>query len=204
MSFSKPTTAHNSVTGMTLIEMLISLSLLGVIISTVLAIYVMGFQAWRKGDVRGDLLAAMQVSSARLVGDIEKTNYASVSIGPTGDSVALLSAIDSAGQFQLDPNGRPIWQRWVVYYQSAGELLQLEVPWTAPPADRVNPLPIEHLGGSLADYLSGGRVVARNLYDFEVSVIPDTPMLELRLDFQKSSGRQTEQVEMKTLIKTRN
>lgn len=192
---------------MTLLEMLISLSLLAIIMTAVMAIYIVGVGAWRKGGVRAELLQDLQVASSRIVKDLERTSYASLSIGPTRDTISVLTMFDETGQFALDANGKPIWDRWVVYFRVGDELRRQEVAWGATPDVRATPVPIELLSPpqTLANYASGGRVIARDIYNFEVSVVPDTTSISVKLRLRRDVPRSGPQlVHLETVVGTRN
>lgn len=193
---------------MTLLEMLLTISLLGLLMGAVLTIYVSGARAWRKTDARSELLGEAQVCTSNLVADLERSTYAGLELGSGGDALAIASLYDKDGKFELTLDGTPVWQRWIVYYLRDGAVHRTEVPWTAPLADRAEATTLASLNPPLTvdDYCSGGRVLARNVYDVDFSVIPGTSLVSARLELRKKryGHPEPEKVRLDTLIKTRN
>lgn len=193
---------------MTIIEMMVALALLGMLIGIVLLVYMTGASAWRKGDTRSELLQDALVASSNLAQDVEQSTYGGLEATPTGDAVAVLSLRDSQGSFQLSDDGTALWQRWVVYYVRGGQILKTEVPWVAPPEDRTTPMPLSAYNPplTLADYLNGGRVIARNVYDADFAMVPGTAAVSLHIELRKKRyGRQDpEAITFDSVLTTRN
>lgn len=193
---------------MTIIEMMVALALLGMLIGMVVMIYMTGASAWRKGDTRSELLQDALVTSSSLASEIEQSTYGGLEAAPSGEGVAVLSLRDGQGNFELSDTGAPIWQRWVVYYFKSGEIRQTEVPWVAPPEDRVTPMPLSAYNPplSITDYLNGGRVIARNVYDAEFTLVPGTASVSFHIELSKRRyGRpDPEFVTFDSVLTTRN
>lgn len=192
---------------MTLAEMMVSLGLLLIIMGMVLAVYIAGVKVWRKGGTRSELLQDLQVATSNMANDLARTSYASVSIGPGNDSIAVLTLFDDDGNFAMNSAGDPIWDRWVIYSRQSDTLVRSEVAWPATPDIRATPIPIEQLSPPLTivDYVATGRVIARDIYDFEVLVVPDTTSISLKLHLLKQVPQAPpERVRVDTVIATRN
>lgn len=174
--------------GLTLLEMMVSLTLIGLIFAAVIAIYVVGSKAWRKGNVRGELLQELQVISNKLTKDAERTTLPSVTIGPAQDKISLLRLYDQDGDFLLNSLGRPIWTSWAVYFQDGSDLRYQEVPWPADEATRTNPLQIEALDPPLTldDYAVGGKSYSSNLLEFQITPVPDAPAMNFKVTLEKA------------------
>lgn len=172
-----------------------------------LGIFITGAGAARKGDARAELVADGQIAMTNMTQDIERAPVLGVSVAPDNQGLAVLSALDESGAFELDDEGKPLWSRWAVYYHENGELKKTYVDWTASPSVRATPIPLEQLDASrtVADYETGGRVLARNVYAVDMRVLPNTTT-SLRLELHKKRyGRQDpEKVVMETVVKARN
>lgn len=195
--------------GHTLVELLVCTVLLGMLLGMVLAVYVTGASAWSKGDARTELVAGAQLAVSAMVQDLERSSPQSLSVSPDLQAVSALSPLDDQGQFKLDDQGRPIYQRWVLYsLNPKGELLRTQVPWTEAETVRVSPIPIEQLAPpqTIVDYLGGqSKVVARNLTRAQFKLLPDqTVSLQVELQKKRYGSPNPETVRLETLVKARN
>lgn len=112
----------------TLIEVLVSFSLLGFLFTFVFAVYRVGAAAWMKGDANAELLGRVQALSSRIGREAERSTGSSLSIAlsdidPNLKGCAFMSAVDANGVFQYDPGtSAPRWSFADVYYfDVAGE-----------------------------------------------------------------------------------
>lgn len=193
--------------GHTLIEVLVCTALFGLLLGMVLAIYVTGASAWSKGDARTELVGAAQVAMTSLVHDFESSSTLGLSVAPDGQSAAAISYLDDQGAFVLDDQGRPIWQKWIVYSFRNGELWRREEPWPLPAAARANPVPIEQLSPPLTvvDYLAGGRAIARNVHAVQFALLPDGNVsLKIELRKHRYGSPAPEKVVLSSVVRARN
>ncbi len=79
--------------GLTLAEMIVTVALLGLLMTSVLAIYLSGTRVFHKNDARAELLGEAQVLAKRLSQDLEQSSLSGVTLGP--ESIAFLSPIKS-------------------------------------------------------------------------------------------------------------
>ncbi len=182
--------------------------MLGLLVTVIFAIYRMGASALMKADAESELLQGLQNATRRFARDAEQTVYDSVTVAPDGQAVSFLSAVYGTG-YAVDGNGRPQWQRFVVYYYEppSGRFLRREV-------ELVAPLPvaetIEVTGLTLSDYTNSGALLARHVHDceFRVDLQPPTgtPILSLALGARKARyGREDEElVRLGTAVRMRN
>lgn len=117
--------AAKRVQGLTLVELMISLTVLVAILAITHFIFTRINQTWNR--VSGDQGAGAQLQKAEgwLRRDLALASFEGmrVAAGPTslsgkdGDAVWFLSAIDpSTGQFLRNSDGTPHWQRNILYY----------------------------------------------------------------------------------------
>ncbi len=188
-------------------EVLVSISILGLLTGLLLMIYISGASATRKGDTRAELVADAQVALANLSTDLERAPAVGISVAPDRQSLAVLSAIDEQGLFQLDDEGEAVWQRWHVYYLENGELRKASVNWTADPVTRATPLPIDSLNPPLTvvDYESNGRVIARNVYSMDVELLANgNTSLKLELRKKRYGRPDPETFMLQSVVRSRN
>jgi prepilin-type N-terminal cleavage/methylation domain-containing protein len=195
--------------GLTLLEMLVSLSLVGLIFAAIISIYVVGSKGWRKGNVRGELLQEIQVIARKLGRDIERSSLNSISVGPSQNQLSLLKLYDDDGDFVLDSRGNPLWPRGLCIFRKAriSNFRFREVLWPADASTRSTPLPIEELNPPLtiADYASGGKKYSSNLEEFKVVQTPGVPTLSIRIILQKKvDSKLTESLNSEFTVRMRN
>lgn len=153
--------------GSTLLEVMVAAAIMGLLITTVFALFKMGISAWFKADGLTDLVQQGQAVGARWVRDVEVTANQAVSVSPGGDAISLPSARDATGNFVLDPStSELVWQKYILYYFDpvAGEVRRAEVPIAAPTRSVV---PLETYSGQpLSNFMTGGTVLARQVSTF--------------------------------------
>lgn len=199
--------------GLSLLETMISAVLLGILTSLLFFVYRMGASSLMKGQAQTELLQDVQASSSRLLREIERSTYASLSLDPPppggpATAISLLSAIDPAGQFAYDPAvGEPTWQKYVVLYYDAPseELRWREVVLAAGSPEARTPGPIEQYQGSaLATYRNGGRTIARHVTRCELSFADGTVTLLLETQRKRYGSEQKEQITLRSSGAFRN
>ncbi len=188
-------------------EVLVAISVLGLLTGLLLMIYISGASVTRKGDTRAEPLADAQVALANMTADLERAPATGISVAADGGSLAVLSAMDEQGQFQLDDQGEALWQRWHVYYVSNEELHRASVNWTADQTTRATPIPIEGLNPPLTidDYETGGRVLARNVDNLDAEILANGN-IAVRLELSKKRyGRpDPETLQLQSEVRSRN
>lgn len=197
--------------GLTLVELMVAATLLGLLTFAMFAIYRMGASAWAKGSVRSEMLADLQVATARLEKDLGRSTYSSFSVGAGGSAVSFLTPVDdTAPQTFESITGAPLWRRYVLYWLDAasGELRRREVPLPAGAPEESAPGPIESFGtsGPLALYLDQGRAVARDVTLFTCSVPgPNRPVrTQLTAQRQRYGTSRVETASLRSTVWLRN
>ncbi|MCA9796902.1 MAG: hypothetical protein KC910_34065 [Candidatus Eremiobacteraeota bacterium] len=177
-----------------LIEMMIAAGIFLLLTAVLFMIFFMGAKAWRKTDQRADVTREAQLATARLIREATRSSFLSLSITPDGRAVSFLSPMDDNGQFVFDAAGNTRWQRFVIYYcdLTAGELRRLEVPLPVGSTLGQFPEPIERLNPpkTLSGYLTGGRVIARDLVEFGAWTPMGSRRLNLTVTVKKSVPRE--------------
>jgi hypothetical protein len=182
---------------------------LGMLFVLLFRIYQIGASAWKKGDAQPDLLQGMQVAKARLSVEIERSIYESLSLGPGGNGLSFLSAVDDTGVFRYDPvTLTPRWQKYVVVYFDAPNknLMWTTVSVVGTPQE-MTPAPIEAFGPMLPvqTYFTGGRPVARDLAVCTFAVTPDQLVSFTWIGQKKRYGSERlEKLELQSQLGFRN
>lgn len=166
--------------GFTLVELLISCVILGLLLTVTFMIYRMGASAWLKSDAKSELLQIAQVVTAKLNREVESSSYRSASVSADNSAVAFLSARNADGVFVYDDvSVIPHWQNYVVFYfqASSKSLLRREVGVAGTPAE-LAAQPIDVLGGGPVDnYRSAGRVMGSGMDNCRFSFTPDEQLV---------------------------
>lgn len=176
--------------GFTLLETMVAAMVLMGLTLTLFFIYQMGASAWKKGEAQTQILQDFQASTARLVREVERSTYSSLSVAPAGGpytACSFLSPIDDNGLFCFDPIGqKPIWQKYVVmwYDAPAQTLFWREIPLApgSPEAGSPEPIDTYDAGGNapLTSYCANGQTVAVHVSQCEFLASPR--LLTLRLE----------------------
>lgn len=177
-----------------LVEMMIAGAVFLLLTAALFMIFFMGAKAWRKSDQRADVTREAQLATARLMREATRSSILSLSLTPDGRGVSFLSPMDDQGQFVFDAAGNTRWQRFVIYYYDAAsaELRRREVPLPVGSTLSQFPEPIEHLNPpqTLASYLVGGRVMARDLTEFGAWTPMGSRRLNVTVSVKKSVPRE--------------
>jgi prepilin-type N-terminal cleavage/methylation domain-containing protein len=172
-------------TGLTLVEVLVVLSIFSILLTAIYFIFQMGLSAWHKTATKNELLQQVQIVNFRLSKELERSSLGSLSADTALGIVAFLSPLDNDGVFVVGTEGRPEWQRYIVYYHNSAEnvIYRTEIPLIAGASERRVPTLLEDYNdGSgpqpLAAYASGGRPLSRFVTIFEPTVFP-APLSQL-------------------------
>lgn len=170
--------------GFSLIEVLLATSLLALLMGLIFVTFNVGSRSFRSTHLQSELRGDMGVLTNNLSRELERSIYSSLSL--TSQGLSVLSAQDSSGRFVIGADGRPIWQRFVIYYRFADEVRRRDLE-LAPPLTAAAPIENCDLGSGLQPlsfYLDGeGRALARNVARFAPSV-PEAGRLEIELGFE--------------------
>lgn len=183
------------VSGLTVIEVLLVITLLGLLMTAIFAIFEMGTRAWQKTGTKNELLQQIQLVNFRLSKELELSSPQSVSTDKDAGIVAFLTPLTETGEFCLGVKGRPEFQAYIVYYlrKSTKMIYRRRVELAPTASERRVPLPIvDYDDGtgkkSLVSYASGGRAVARFMKKFEPKLLPN-PVSQLQ--WQITAERET-------------
>jgi hypothetical protein len=195
---------------MTMVEILVSVSLLGILMGAALSMYFMTTSVVASGRIRSELMGEAQKASTRLTKDIEGTALSSLSIDLPTSAASMMSAQTSEGSYALQANGELIWQRYLVYYLQEDKLHRLEINLDPAAPQRLNPTPIEDFdpgGGKqdLSSYLADGRVVAHQFKLFELEALPDFSVkFRLAVESPAQGRRRAQAITIESVAYPRN
>lgn len=200
--------------GTTLLETMIGAMLLCLMMAALFFIYQMGASAWKKGEAQTELMADIETCHARLIRELERSTYASLSldpVAPPGPAISFLSAVDDAGQFCFDTVTQQIqWQKYVaVYYDAASREVRWREIALAPGAPEANtPEPIESYdaggGAPLATYLTGGQAMARNISSLQMVWSNGVLELTTRGERKRYGSERLEEFSLRSVVGLRN
>lgn len=161
--------------GLTLIEVLITLSILGILMTAVFGVFKMGLLAWHKANTKNGLLGDVQVVNYRLNEELQFSDLGSVTAQV--DALSFLSPCDAKGKVVVSSQGRPLFQKYIVYYRNTADkkMYRREVPLSTP-ATVSRPIEDVNLGSGkkpLSFYTKGGDPLGRNITKFEPDLVPD-------------------------------
>lgn len=169
-----------------MVEVLISSGLLMLLMTLVLGVYFNSHRAWVKSSDAQQVIADIQVSLGFLTNELQAASFESITITPDNQALSFLSMKDEQGNIEYNAEGRPLWNRWLIYYASGDRLYRKEVPWVAPPLTREVGVPIRDFEGEELDtYLDGtGKVLSRHLESWEVSNPASTQVVRYQITTQ--------------------
>jgi type II secretory pathway pseudopilin PulG len=113
--------------GVTLLETVLSLGLFSLLSIVLFATFKLGNDLWRSSDSRSEGLGRLQTATQRFEKDLNNSSAGQIrskrvpSPG-NGDVIWALSPLDPTEsdpqkeQYRRDPNGKPEWQRNIVFY----------------------------------------------------------------------------------------
>lgn len=204
MLISKPISSRRPV-GFGLVELMISSSLLMLLMALVFMLYFNSHRAWKKSSEHQQVMGEMQVALAFFAEDLQATSFDSVSLTPDKKAIGLLTMKDGNGDRHYGVDGRPIWDHWVLYYAEGQSLLRLDVPWPVPQSNRQTPVNITAFSSQpLSSFLTGdGRILSRNLQNFEVEVPPGSRLVHYKLTVEKQ-GKTNQTLTLEGTVQPRN
>lgn len=183
--------------GFTLIEVVVSAFLLLLLTGMLLSNWYKASRVFKQNDRHNERRTETQLVLRRLESELPSSSAESLEIRPDL-AIAFASPLGllgtpNAGQFQVQPEGEPIYEKYIIlYWNGLDNTLyrrEMAIP-TGQPA-RFTPLRISSVNfGSgpkpLTDYLSRGRPVARNVVAFSPNA--NGYCLELTLDVALSQN----------------
>ncbi len=117
--------------GMTLVEMLVTLSILGFFAAGAVGVLASAKASWQASVGQTDVRQALQVGTLRIAEELRDSHSAFLTdnTGSLPPALAFPSAFDAQGRFVTGSEGQPVWQKYVLYYIPAGtdRLLRREV-----------------------------------------------------------------------------
>lgn len=116
--------------GLTLVEALISVSLLGLVMGGVYATLVLSLRYQRKLSDSVDTFQQAVLATGRISQALGTGAQASMVIEP--DGFAFVSAQPAAGPFTHTASGQLEWHKFVFFYVESGNLFRGELPLPAP------------------------------------------------------------------------
>lgn len=154
-----------------LIEMLVSGTLLVLLLGMITFTFQIGASAWRKTDTQSDLLQDLEKVGALWVREACGTRQ--LSLCSSGTAMALPQAIDDLLDYEVSlPSGSLIYRRYRLYYwDSASREVRLRnLPFAAPVPcpPRLDSVDLGSGVQSINFYCTGGKALARDVDQFQV------------------------------------
>ncbi|GEM_PF-1302571 len=148
--------------GTTLVELMVYISIMGIIFSIVYTILTYSMRYFDYGINLADLQQQALKAQMKLSQEISESTMSSViynNDSVNGYGIIFLSPRDNRGNFKTYQNldaGKPIWQKFIGYYVSSDKLMRKEVNITpAPNPAPAAPVPVPaNPYTSVADFLS--------------------------------------------------
>jgi hypothetical protein len=100
--------------GFILADILVSLSLFGIILTMAGSLFVLANHYFVKANAQADNSTSAMTGLNALTKDIHESNIGG--IVTNGSSILIVSARDSSGQFHTNTQGSIVWQKWICYY----------------------------------------------------------------------------------------
>lgn len=177
----------------------------------VMSIYIVGSDAWNKGDQKAEVLGVIQALTLRITGEFQQSTEASLSVTSNGKAFSFLSPFDSDGNYTISTSdGSPVWQRFLVYSLQDGSVYRDEISLDSASPLRYLAAGIEKMGPppekELSDYVGSGRPVAGNISTFVIHQVPGTSLFELSVacSVDRSARLEAQKLELKTFMEFRN
>ena len=151
-------------------ELMLAMSLLAGLLTFTFLIFRMGSNSWKSVEAKAKLQSEMQVATARLTREVERSTYASASLDPpgVGSACSFACPLDNQAQVSLNSgSGRPDWHQYLVFYHNATtrELWFRSLPIGAGDPERTSAEPIELFDAAgpqpLAFFRTQGKPLAR-------------------------------------------
>lgn len=191
--------------GFTVIELMVSMSVLALLLGLTFLIYVSGARAWAKGDAKADLLRAAKLVATKTYRHVESSTALSLSVAADGSAVAFLSAEDTNGVFLYDPVSLlPRWQKFIVlYHDPVTRTVNLREAGVLGTTLEHTPQTIDALSaGPVASYKSGGQPIGREIDECRFSITPESQLLTELRSLKKHYGSDAPEVQETRLLNT--
>lgn len=194
--------------GATLVDILIASILLGLLTAILFSLLKSGTVALRKVENQSELLRELQLLSLKISQEAQESNFASLSVSADETMVAFLSAKDSNGVFQADNFGRPLWQKFVVYYHDVSDntIRRTEVPHSS--TSPLNAVTLEvSSGGAITDFSGFGNptTLAHNVTSCKWKAIsPGLLNFEFHAEKKRFQAEGMEQKSFSSTVRLRN
>jgi hypothetical protein len=117
--------------GLTLVEVLVTISILLAVMASVLAMLLTAKNIWLASVNRVSVSQDLQIAASKIATELRGSDASLITDNTEGTpaSFCFLSARDRNGSFVTDESGAPVWQKCVIYYipPGTGRLLRKEV-----------------------------------------------------------------------------
>ena len=190
--------------GTTLLEALVSVSVLGLLMSMMFAIYRIGAVAWKSGESDVQLAQSAQLVTDRIGREAARSANTSVALDPPASpstAVSFLSPIDpGTGRPDYDASQRSaIWHSHSVFYHdvTSSEVRQRSIDLATPTA-ATTPL------ANLSLERTGGTLLAREVSSCEFFFADRTLEIRLVLERKRYGNEAPDRVELNSSVVLNN
>lgn len=175
---------------MSILEMLITMGMVGFVAAGALGILVAAKGIWQANQARSEVRQGLQLATWQIDNELRLTNEAFVTDNTAEDPAAFSfpSAFDRSGRFATEADGVADWQKFVIYYIPTGsqDLLRKEV-FAIPTDPEAAP---ELTSAQLAGYCDGtGKLVASGVTALGLTLDSEHSSAQLRLTVEARSGQ---------------
>jgi prepilin-type N-terminal cleavage/methylation domain-containing protein len=194
--------------GASLVEVIVAIAILGILTTTLFAMFKTGVTALRKVENQSELIRELQLLSLKITQEASESTYTSLSVSPDGHIVSFLSAVDSDGNFQANEFGRPVWQKFILYYyDTADSTIKRTVVDFTPPTPTDSRTLETYSGDELTEFIGTGDPVPvghRVAFCRWKSSPPALLNFEFVVEKQRHQGRDMETKSLASTVKLRN
>lgn len=190
--------------GATLIEAIVSLSMLSLLMVLMFQVYRLGAAAWQSGEADVQLAQAAQLVTDRLTREVARSPFASVSLDPAtppATAIAFLSPMDPLDNIpDYDgPLRSAVWHSFSIVHHVAAtkELRWRRLPLSTP---TTTPTPLASLGLER----NGGTLLAAEVTTCEFSLVDRTLELRLVMERQRYGKTDPDRMELRSSTCFRN
>ncbi|MGE0493367.1 MAG: type II secretion system protein J [Vulcanimicrobiota bacterium] len=179
--------------GFSLLEVLVSVAILSLVFTALLAVYAFGIRLFTRTDQRSELIRNAQLAVTTLQHDLMDSSFASLEID--GSTLAFLAPSPAS----LDSSGRATWKSYLIYSLEERTLRRrvVEIPAGAPQVESPGPISGFDPGSGpqeLSAYLTSvpqSRVMARELDQFIVYPDEQSQSVKVELLFSRQGSQLT-------------
>lgn len=190
--------------GTTLLETVISLSLLGLLMLLMFSVYRLGANAWKSGETDAQLAQSAQIVTDRLAKEASRSALVSLAldpIGPPSSAVSFLSPVNPATSLpDYDGTvGSPVWHSHSICYfdSTQGEIRWRSIP-LAMPTTSAAPL------ATLAAERNNGILLSKEVTECEFLQMDRTIEVFIAVE-RKRYGKETpDRMELRSSVCFRN